>query len=373
MQRRDIKEILDRYKANSCTEEEKALVEDWVMFGNFPDAALSDAELGEDLLIISKGLPLSVPKKKSRLMVRMAAAAGILLIAAFGLYFMKSGEHAAEPAANNLNDIPPGGNKAVLTLENGEKISLDDANNGKLAEQAGISITKTQDGQLTYTMSNAGTQAKKTGYNTIETPRGGQYQVILPDGSKVWLNSGSSLRFPAIFEADKRIVQLKGEAYFEIKHDERPFRVRTDGQQVEVLGTHFNINSYSDETFTKTTLLEGSIKITTADESFARILVPGEQALQQSDVIKVSQVDTDAAVAWKNGLFIFDDESLETIMRSLARWYEIEVVYGSDVNKSILFGGSVSRYENVSKVLEKLELTGGVHFKIEERRVTVMK
>ena len=374
MKSSDIKNILAKYRSNSCTEEEKTLVENWIMFGEFSDLGLSNSELKEDLSDISSRLPLANRHRVGTLWKPISLAAAVLIIIVTGLYFRSfSPERIDQPEDQLVNDILPGGNKAILTLADGRKIALDDADKGQLAEQSGIKISKTEDGQLTYDVSNSGVRIRKIDYNTIETPTGGQYQIILPDGSKVWLNSTSSLRFPTAFTQSKRTVELRGEAYFEIKYSKTPFLVKTNNQEVEVLGTHFNISNYPDEAFTKTTLLEGSVKVRASKGVASKILLPGQQARQQSDRIEVKAVDVEAAVAWKNGLFIFDDESLEAIMRSVARWYGIDVVYEKDVNKNLLFGGSVSRYDNVSKVIEKLELTGGVHFKIDGRRITVMK
>jgi ferric-dicitrate binding protein FerR (iron transport regulator) len=374
MESSDIHDILAKYRSGTCTAEEKALVENWVMYGKFPDLDLSSTDLKEDLSAVSSRLPLAGGHRSGTLWKRISAAAAVLIIIATGLYFGPfSPGKTDQPQDQLVNDVSPGGNKAILTLADGRKIALDDADKGQLAEQSGIKVSKTADGQLTYDVSGSDVRALKINYNIIETPVGGQYQIILPDGSKVWLNSTSSLRFPTAFTQSQRTVELKGEAYFEIKHSKTPFLVKTNNQEVEVLGTHFNISNYPDEAYTKTTLLEGSVKVRVSKGTASKILLPGQQAAQQSDRIQVKPVDAEAAIAWKNGLFIFDDESLEAIMRSVARWYGIEVIYEKDVNRNLLFGGSVSRYDNVSKVIDKLELTGGVHFKIDGRRITVMK
>lgn len=273
------------------------------------------------------------------------------------------------------NDIVPGGNKALLTLANGEKISLTDADNGTLAEQAGIKIIKTTDGQLVFTMlpDKQIDPNSKNQYNTIETPNGGRYQVRLPDGSNVWLNAASKLVFPSSFISHKsRMVELNGEAYFEIAKDkEHPFIVKTYNQVVEVFGTEFNINSYVDEPDVKTTLLEGSIKVT-ENKGIDKILKPGQQSTLTSSGLKVENVDIDLTVAWKNNQFVFESDDIQYIMRMIARWYNVEVEYVGPIPKN-KFGGAVSRFENVSEVLKSLESTGRVKFKIEGRRILVSK
>lgn len=286
------------------------------------------------------------------------------------------------------NDILPGGNHAILTLSNGEKITLANAANGKLAEQAGVTITKTADGQLVYDALETkdvvlNDVAELEGkYNTIETPAGGEYQVNLPDGTKVWLNAASSLKFPASFsKKGKRKVELKGEAYFEVAHlNKQPFVVKTDRQEVEVLGTHFNVNCYENEPFTKTTLLEGRVRVTAlsaVNQSKTRelkneiMLRPGEESLLTQSQIMVKNADLETVMAWKNGSFIFKDESLYSIMRKIERWYGLEVVYKGDFTGRT-FEGSISRFKNVSELLRKFEFTRNIHFKIEGRRITVM-
>lgn len=274
------------------------------------------------------------------------------------------------------HDIPPGGNKAILTLADGKTITLNEAANGELVKAEGIVIRKTGQGQLVYEVAGNDAGAATDTYNTISTPKGGTYQVILPDGTKVWLNAASTLKFPTSFVAlNERKVELSGEAYFEVTKDIRqPFKVLTTKQEVQVLGTHFNISSYADESIVKTTLLEGSVKVKNllGVKEANVILKPGQQAIVNEGEIKVTKADVDEVLAWKNGVFVFNDEPLESIMKKVSRWYDVEVVY-EGVDKNKLFGGSVSRFDNVSKVLRQLELTGGVHFKVEEGRIIAMK
>lgn len=300
---------------------------------------------------------------------RVTAAAAI--IGAVCLYYYNSRQNN-EPEYTNqtTSKIVPGGNKAVLTLADGSTIILDSAANGTLANQSNVRIYKTGNGRLVYDASHANVDDKNAlALNTIATPRGGQYQVILPDGTKVWLNAESSLSYPAHFSGTERNVKLNGEAYFEVAKDKKhPFRVNINDMRVEVLGTHFNIMGYNNEAAIKTTLLEGSVKIIKGSQQ--QMIVPGEQAIVSSG-ISVAKVNVDEAVEWKNGNFNFAHENLESIMRKIARWYDIDVAYQGK-NTSASFVGTIPRSQSIQEVLKYLELTGLVHFKITERRVTAM-
>jgi len=320
------------------------------------------------------------PDLNLRMLYKITAAAVILIMFSFGLIAYLNHKHKFALANNGAKkDIAPGGNKAILTLANGTKVTLDNAANGKIAQQAGVVITKTKSGQILYTISTSKTDVKDiaVAYNTIETPRGGQYQVDLPDGTKVWLNAASSLRYPTRFAGNERRVELHGEGYFEVvKNKKMPFRVETPGQVVEDLGTHFNVEAYADDPASKTTLLEGEVKISKAINGkllaadASKILRPGEQAVVNEN-IKIKNVDVDEVVAWKEGVFEFDNEDIGSIMRKVSRWYNVDVEYkGTPTNDG--FGGVVSRAKNISAVLHILETTGAVHFKIEGRRIMVL-
>ncbi|MGY0036944.1 FecR family protein [Pedobacter sp. NJ-S-72] len=211
----------------------------------------------------------------------------------------------------------------------------------------------------------------------METPKGGQYQLVLPDGTKVWLNAASSLRYPVAFQGNERKVELTGEAYFEVAKDKtRPFEVYSNNQVVQVLGTHFNINAYSNEPFVSTTLLEGSVKVTNSLTNAQKIIRPGQQSLISKDGqagIEVKNMDLDEAVAWKNGYFMFNEEELESILKKVSRWYNVDVQYEQEELKHQLFSGTLSKYSNVSQVLKKLEMLQSIHFKIEGRKIIVTK
>jgi ferric-dicitrate binding protein FerR (iron transport regulator) len=274
---------------------------------------------------------------------------------------------AVRPEKSGPADIAPGDNRAVLKLADGSTVLLDDAAEGELSRQANAVINKTADGQLVYE-NQAGTDPAPLIYNTITTPRAGQYRLTLTDGTKVWLNAATSLQFPASFSGKERRVKLSGEAYFEVtKNSLQPFIVETPRQTIEVLGTHFNVNAYEEETATKTTLLEGRVKVATGSSS--AVLKPGQQAASGTNAIQVNEADTEEAVAWKNGYFKFNKADIQTIMRQLERWYDVEVEYRGAVPTD-LFVGKINRSENISGVLRVLELSE-VQFKIENRKIIV--
>lgn len=310
-------------------------------------------------------------------------AAMILLTITTGIYFYSNRTIQEEEQfveINVKNDILPGNNKAILTLANGSKISLDDAEYGLLASEGNTVITKTENGEIVYEKNAIEKNKGISNHaltNTIQTPKGGKYQVRLPDGSKVWLNSASTLSYPTAFTGTERKVKLKGEAYFEIASNKKnPFRVESDGQIVEVLGTHFNINSYDDEDFTKTTLLEGSVRVILNSKSDVlgktRMLKPGEQSLTNvsQSGIRIENADTEKAVAWKNGYFKFKNTPIQQIMREVERWYDVELVYEGTMPTDE-FTGFISNDVNISGVLKILEQSGGVKFSVKGKKIKV--
>lgn len=306
--------------------------------------------------------------------ISVAAAIATILFGA-GLFYFSNSTSLDQTKTAYTNDISPGKVGATLTLANGEQIRLDTAANGEIANQAGISISKADDGQIIYEIKPAkGTQQNVDAINTLTTAKGETYMLTLPDKSKVWMNAASSLTYSANLNKNgNRIVKLDGEAYFEIEKDKNhPFVVESKGQQVEVLGTHFNINAYNDERNIKTTLLEGSVKV--SGERNNIILQPGQQSiLTGANQLVVTKVDLQEAVAWKNGEFLFRDDDFRTVMRKIARWYNIEVVYEASAPLHLELGGVTYRTRNISSVLKMMEKTGEVHFKIEGNKVTVSK
>jgi transmembrane sensor len=377
-------ELIDKYRKGTLSAEEEAQFEGWYLKLTAEEqVSISGKHLAQKKRAIWKNLQVengAAKIVKLRVLAQIAAAAIVVLAVGIVYFYQKD---TTEQAANHIvkNDIRPGGNKAYLTLANGKTIVLNTAANGQIANQAGTSVTKTAGGQLVYTITGKSTTSNPAEVNTITTPHGGQWQVLLPDGTKVWLNAASSLTYPVSFAALKnRRVELSGEAYFEVAKDKtHPFIVHTIKQDVEVLGTHFNINAYADEQYTKTTLLEGSVHVapTTASpingaNSLAwQALKPGQQSVLSNGDIKITAANTEAAIAWKNAIFYFEDDNLENIMKRVARWYDVNIIYHNNQVKQELFSGRVSRAQNVSEVLKMLTLTGAAQFKIEGRNIIV--
>jgi transmembrane sensor len=306
--------------------------------------------------------------------IGLASAAIVVLSLFTALFFHFNGRLTSVSEDLVKQDVAPGGNKAVLTLADGRIINLSDAANGNVAEQAGMAITKAADGKLVYTVKDQN-ENQVLNYNTIATPVGGQYQVNLPDGTKVWLNAASSLKFPSSFAKLKdREVQLSGEAYFEVAHNAKvPFIVKTNRQEVLVLGTHFNINSYADESTTKTTLLQGAVLARMANfkgnDGDHVLLKPGQQAILGQN-FQVKPVDVEEVTAWKDGNFLFNDTDLRDIMKQLSRWYNVRVDY-DEIPQNRIFTGFISRSVNLSQVLQMLEVTGKIQFKIENKTIKI--
>lgn len=298
-------------------------------------------------------------------------AAAILILVSAGSFFLwrPAPEPEVKVASNLTNDALPGGNRAVLSLANGKSINLDSMRNGTVLEMTDFEVDKTKDGELVYHVFENNNQ--KLGLNTLSTPRGGQYQVILPDGTKVWLNAASSIRFPSVFNGKTREVELKGEAYFEVAENKAiPFKVKSSHAQIEVLGTHFNVRAYDDEKIMKTTLVEGAVKITSGGSS--NVLKPGDQAVLDGEnkMEVISDVDSEVETAWKNGLFQFKDASIPEIMRQAALWYNLKVSFEGKIPKRY-FTGTISRNVKASEFLDMLKYTG-VKFRIEEGKIIVM-
>lgn len=359
----DIKRILENYRLGKATDEERALLEEWYL--TYTEEGAGNPDMPQRLAAVDNvWMKLENehrPVKKISRWVPFAAAA--LIVLAVGIYFLwQPAPLSVNELANTAKDIAPGYNKATLTIAGGNTVSLD-------SSSAGIEVGPQA---VTYddnrTVKGAGALNENPRMLTLTTPKGGTYKLALPDGSVVWLNAASKLIFPSTFNKQKqRVVELEGEGYFEVaKNKQQPFVVKSNGQQVEVLGTHFNINTYADEPLIKTTLLEGSVRIGSI------MLKPGEQAKNSGKGITVQQVDTDGAVGWKNNYIVFEDESIQGVMRKISRWYDVDITYEGELPDDD-FGGRVSRQAYVSQVLKKLELTNKVHFKVAGRRIIVTK
>jgi ferric-dicitrate binding protein FerR (iron transport regulator) len=318
-------------------------------------------------------MPSSVPKQKKGkapvLTLARTAAAACVLLAGIGAWLFFSRRQPDDKVKTIAEkEVAPGFNKAVLTLADGAKITLDSVHTGELTKQDNVAVVNSINGGLMYqTATSYKPQAtSKVLYNTLTTPRGGQYQLMLPDGTKVWLNAASSITYPTAFTGDERKVEITGEAYFEVVHDKKkPFRVKTARQVIEDIGTRFNVNAYADEPAQVTTLLEGSVRIG------GRVLKPGEQAATTipGEVI-VSRGDPTQAVAWKNGFFDFSDASLQTVMRQLARWYDVEVRYEGSIRER-QFNGMIGRTLTLGQVLRGLTAEG-IHHRIEKNNQLII-
>jgi transmembrane sensor len=317
---------------------------------------------------------------------KWTAAAALILLAGAGTLLLL--RHPVTPIAQttqNKNDVPPGHSGAILTLSGGKQLVLDSAANGKVAAQGAVSILKNND-QLSYTGGSGGEAPPKNArtpqadahliYNTLSTPRGRQYQLMLSDGTRVWLNAASSITYPTLFSGSERSVTITGEAYFEVeKNAAQPFTVRAGQYEIEVLGTSFNVNAYADEPVSTTTLIDGSVKVAASSSSRggSEKLSPGQQAqlVDRKPIKVVNDVDVDEAIAWKNGRFAFHDADLPTVMRQIARWYDVTVTYERELPKRE-FNGKIGRSLTLDQVLRILTKTR-VHYTIEKDRHLIIR
>ncbi|HEY4289443.1 MAG TPA: FecR domain-containing protein [Puia sp.] len=388
--------IIEKYSTAALSEEETSILNEWLdgvspeEFHRMLDACTA---LPEGLRAypslppeFARRLELAIDEADSQEETiplfhwkKWTAAAAAVVLLSTGAWWWMTHDHNRTPRVKiAANDVSPGINGAILTLADGKQIVLDSTSNSFSATDGHAKISKGSKDQLTYKAADAG--AGSTGaaagtpaelvYNTLSTPRGRKISVVLADGTKVWLNAASSIKFPTIFSGSKRLVEIRGEAYFEVAANvKQPFVVKKMGSdyEVQVLGTQFNINAYDDEDLIKTTLLDGAVRIKN------KILKPGQQAVggkDQEEVTVVPNVNTGEVLAWKNGVFNFDHADIYTVMRQVARWYDVDVEYKGTFTRH--FGGTISQNVNVSQVFKMLELTGAVRFTVEGRKVTVM-
>ena len=380
-------EIFKRFLDGKCTPDEFAILLRYFELDQYTDQleALVQQELDkpEDEQQLPADMDAMVDQNRIVFLDRIAAQARrnrrirklrvwlpiagmICLVSAVGIYlnFQQMDEI---PVAQRHDDVAPGTNRAVMTLADGKTIELSEQKDGVVVVN----------GTIEYSDGNEITQTEEVQYATLATPRGGQYQIVLPDGTKVWLNAESSLRYPTRFAGSERKVELTGEAYFEVSRSRNakgelvPFVVENDRQKIEVLGTQFNVNGYPDNALVQTTLVEGAVRVSAVDVTGGRLLKPGEQAVVGNGKVAVQPVDVESVIAWKNGDFVFDQEDLPSVMKKIARWYDVEVSY-PDNQQEVRFSGVISRSKNLSEVLKMMELTGEVTFEIEGRRVLIM-
>lgn len=312
----------------------------------------------------------------TRRMIGYAASVSIVLAIALTWYMSSLKQNIEQHTAKvqpvkKTGNISTGSKKAVLTLANGSRIQLQAADTGTISLRGNLSLIQNK-GQLAYNAANNFYTPNNYSEHTLTTPKGGEYQLILQDGSKVWLNAASNITYPVEFHGKERRVKVQGEAYFEVaKNAAKPFIVEANGTEIKVLGTHFNVSAYADDSFVKTTLVEGAVRVSKAGKN--ALLKPDQQALitKKSSNIAISNVDVEEALAWKNGYFIFHSEDIRSVMKLVSRWYDVEVVFQGEL-KGKTFGGTISRFENINDLLKTIELTEAIHFEIKERRVIVM-
>lgn len=376
----DIAALLERYEAGTCTPQEKALIEKW--FAARQGASGWQWENEEERLQVQQMMRSYItarifPDKRKtgrvRLIKGLSVAAAVLLCCMAAAWLFRARHTSVQPGAYVQQAVKPGSHAALLTLANGAEIHLDDAKEGVLFDDNGIKVSKQANGQLRYDIAAlpGGQAADAGGNNTISIPRGGQYQLTLPDGTVVQLNSATSLTWPAAFNNRERIVYLSGEAYFDVtKNSSKPFKVMARGTEVLATGTQFNIAAYQDETLVLTTLVEGGVNVTAGNAMVS--LKPGQQAITaNSGPIQKKNVDTDLALAWTQGNFLFEDQDIRSIMRSVARWYNVEVNY-EGIPDMRTFGGTYTRSKGLEELLQHLESLSNVRFRINKNKVTVM-
>jgi len=382
--------LIERLLDGSITPAEKQQLAQWLLddsneeqLHSIMERAWSDFQPGQTLpagkadqileSILQPSIHRIEPRKKSLILYRLAAAAVLIfaILTGAGIYLVHKQSAPSPIAATTGKDVaPPSATKAVLTLSDGSRIDLDSAGKGNIATQYTTSVIKQDDGTITYDPGDQTTS--ETVYNTLTVPRGSRIaQLTLSDGTKVWLNAGSSLRYPVAFTGPDRKVEITGETYFEVAQDKlHPFVVTKGDNEIKVLGTHFNVNAYDEEGPMKVTLLEGSVRITSASGN--SLLRPGEMAVmdQGKNIDILNNADLDRIMAWKNGYFNFSNADIRTVMRELSRWYGLELVFNNVTNER--FHIEINRDIPLSKVLRILEMTDKIHFTISGNKVTVL-
>jgi ferric-dicitrate binding protein FerR (iron transport regulator) len=419
LSREQLKELAYKYFNGNATEAEQQLLHDWydtvnegeleIVLSEFPQDIVSlrdaswkemrgmmagsrpvaernaqTAAAGQSAEAVVAELPGSSLRFTSWRRMAIAACFVLLLGLAARWYWQRPmPSQAAAPAVAGVSgektDAAPGGNRAILTLDNGQTIVLDSAKKGALAVQGNMQVLKLDDGKIVYRKNGSGApDGSGISYNLMSTPRGGQYQLTLPDGTRVWLNAASSIRYPTAFAGRDRRVEVHGEAYFQVAANPRqPFVVDVNKKQtIEVLGTEFNVNAYEDEAFVRTTLIRGGVRVTggagSAKGKTSRVLLPGQQVQldEQGSMLLIDHPNIDATLAWRNGIFSFDHSDIRSVMRELARWYDMDVEYRGTPT-SDTFGGDIRRNLSLSKVFRILEKSQ-VHFTIEHGKIIVM-
>ncbi len=383
MTRDKIISCLEKYAAGTLTPEEEQAFHAWLETAS-PDefhAMLDEAGVPEGLKACPVPTAASVASFRQRLKYeeqspstrirpiwrKIAAAAAVLLLMAGSWFIYQQTQQQNRPAITQVTKPVPGGNKATLTLGDGSVISLDDANAGDLSQQGNTKIVKLNGGRIQYNPEEDGGAPV---FNTIATPNGGQYQVQLPDGTVVWMNAASSLRFPSAFTGNERLVELTGEGYFEVTANAaKPFRVKVSDAVVEVLGTKFNVNAYAEEPQARTALLEGAVRVTRGAQAIQ--LRPGQEArFTDGGMLEVKAADLEQALAWKNGYFQFEGTTLPVLLRQIGRWYDVEVEWKGDISERE-FAGRIARNVSLQAMVDALR-SSGVNCRIQGRKLEVL-
>lgn len=374
MSESELTDLLRRFREGTCTEEEKELLELWFdqtsvrSDWKWPDAQAREHTRQQMLNSIQMQIR-ETDRKPRRLWPYLSAAASVaLLLVAGAWWFLHSGNGRDRAADYSQTAVKPGTQQAMLTLSDGSSVLVDGAARGVLSKDGDMTVLKTDRGNLEYRKDSEG-QASG-GRNTLLVPRGSTFKVTLPDGTVAWINSATRLTYPAGNTGSERLVELSGEAYFEVRPDKkRPFRVLSGGTEITVTGTHFNVNAYEDEKDVITTLAEGQVLV--GREGRQAVLKPGQQALSNdSGKLTVREVDVESTLAWKEGYFVFDDMELRSVMKMIARWYDVEVVYEGDIPPR-RFGGTFSKSKDLGGLLSYLGQLSNIHFKQQGKKIMV--
>lgn len=378
MKEEEVRTLLDKYREGLLSEEELALLESWYLRkASSGQATPGDDELRANLRRVEK-VVVGRTKPRGSVVKRFSAAAAVLLLLSLGIYLITVPRAGKQQSARVLNgqEIGPGGNKAMLILADGTTVDLSSVQEGIVVGDDGITYSDGTEILSPEAQKSENSEDGKTAYHLppanlqLTTPEGGTYRIRLPDGTAVWLNAASTLTYPSHFTGNERIVELRGEAFFEVKQAHgMPFVVRSAEQEITVLGTEFNISAYPDETETTTTLVSGAVKVTMGPgpspvTTHQSLLKPGEQAIVSAGGLKKRKVDVASAIAWKKGLFDFSDTELRTVMKQLSRWYDMEIEYRGTIRETHFFG-QINRNNNLAAVLELLR-ESGLNFSIEQ-------
>lgn len=373
MNEKHLIDLLDKHNKGLLSEDEQEELFRWYGKQGHDLKDLSPELIYQAKATVAGRLGISYHRKNTHIKTVMRYAAVLFCIlglsAVVWVYTQKTSDDTEIATVEEKQEILPGKDKAMLTLIDGSTIDIEELAIGQIKRLDGFSIMKTEEGKIKYL--DVDTQLPVVSKNILEIPFGGQYHVVLSDGTKVWLNAGSKLTYPVQFDEAQRVVDLEGEGYFEVAKQNAPFKVKSGVQLVEVLGTHFNINAYKDEDYIKTTLLEGSVKIRTSEHR-PLLLKVGQQSVVEGHDLSVKEVEVDEILAWKNNFIQFSNNNLEEIMRQISRWYNVEVVFEDESMKTKTFSGKISKYESVNQVLDMLSMTESVRFSIEGRRINVM-